>query len=204
MREATALEVAVGLLHLPSRVRTLRAGDLPPDLEVLLRIVAGDDRAIADALRSAGVSEQTVVAAASFYIEQVLLHPDADSYRALGVHPDASTDQLRRHMALLLRWLHPDREASGSRAAFVGRVTEAWNNVKTAERRTDYDAARRSSMNGGPPAAPAQSEIVTSARSPVRGTNGRHQQFGARALRRRPTPRSIWHYLKHLIGQDRW
>jgi hypothetical protein len=203
MREATALEVAVGLLHLPSRVRTLRAGDLPSDLEILLRIVAGDERAIADALKSAGVPEQTVVAAASFYIEQVMLHPDADSYRALGVNPDASTDQLRRHMALLLRWLHPDREASGTRAAFVGRVTEAWNNVKTAERRADYDAARGGPVNGTPPAPPAQSEVVMSARSPTRGANGRSRQFGARTLRKRPTPRSIWHYLKHLISQDR-
>jgi hypothetical protein len=203
MREATAREVAVGLLHLPSRVRTLRANDLPPDLEILLRIVAGDDRALADALRLSGASEQTVLAAANFYIEQVLLHPDADSYRALGVHPDATTDKLRRHMALLLRWLHPDREASGTRAAFAGRVTEAWNNVKTAKRRAEYDAARGSLMNGNFPAASAHSETAKPVRGPIHGTNSRRRQSGARALRRRPTPRSIWHYLKDLIGQDR-
>jgi hypothetical protein len=203
MREATVLDVAIGLLHLPSRVRTLRAGDLPSDLELLLRVVAGDDRALADALRSADVSEQTVLAAASFYIEQVLLHPGADSYRVLGANPDATTEKLRRHMALLLRWLHPDREGSGARAVFVGRVTEAWNNLKTAERRAVYDAKRECSIGGGSAGAPMRPSAATSARSATPGANGRLRRFDAGVSRRRSTPRSVWRFLRHLMGQDR-
>jgi hypothetical protein len=203
MREATALEVAVGLLHLPSRVRTLRGGDLPSDLETLLRIVAGDDRALADALRSAEVSEQTVLTAASFYIEQVLLHPDADSYRALGVNPDAPTDQLRRHMALLLRWLHPDREANVARAVFVGRVTKAWNNLKTAERRAVYDAERGKIADSSSSGLPVPSGAAKSVHSSTHGANGRPRRFETRAPRRRSTSRGVWRFLRHLIGQDR-
>ncbi len=148
MREGTALESALGLLHLPSRVRTLRARELPADLETLLRIVAGDDSVLSQAMKTSELSASVVQSAASFYIEQILLHPEADSYRVLGAAPDATIDELRRNMALLLRWLHPDHEANGARALFANRVTQAWNDVKTAERRVVYDATRNVGVNG--------------------------------------------------------
>ena len=148
MRELTALQVAVGLLHLPSRARTLRDVVLPPDLELLLRIVADDDQALTDAIGTTKLSRSAVKAAASFYIEQILLHPGADSYRTLGTGPDATIDELRRNMALLLRWLHPDREVNRSRAVYAGRVTEAWNNIKTADRRAVYEEARKKAASG--------------------------------------------------------
>lgn len=149
MREETALELAVSLLQLPSRVRALRDAPLPQDVDALLDIVTGEGRALADAARKTGLTERTVSDAASFYIEQVLLHPGADSYRALGTSADATIDQLRRNMALLLRWLHPDREANSARAIYAVRITEAWNNIKTAERRSAYDATRISSVSAG-------------------------------------------------------
>lgn len=202
MREASALAVAVSLFHLPSRVRALRSAPLPSDLEVLLRIVAGDDRVLAESLRSVDVTEQTAMAAARFYVEQVLLHPDADCYRALGVTSDATTDQLRRHMALLLRWLHPDRDTGGERAAFVGRITDAWNNLKTAERRADYDAAR-TFHHSALPRPPACSDAAISARNARYDTSRRHERYGPRAARRRSTRRTIWSLLRVLLGQAR-
>jgi hypothetical protein len=149
MREETALELAVGLLQLPSRVRVLRDAPLPRDVDALLNIVTDEGRALADAAHKTGLTERTVSDAASFYIEQVLLHPGADSYRALGAGADATIDQLRRNMALLLRWLHPDREANSGRAIYAVRITEAWNNIKTAERRSAYDATRITSVSTG-------------------------------------------------------
>jgi hypothetical protein len=202
MREATALEVALSLFHLPSRVRTLRASELPSDLEIVLRIVAGDDRTLAESLRLVDETEQDVMAAARFYIEQVLLHPDADSYRVLGVNPDATTDLLRRHMALLLRWLHPDRDKDGVRSAFVGRITEAWNNLKTSERRAAYDAAR-GAVSGGSRGPPARAKMMAPVRSATPVMNGREKHFGDRNVRRHSTPRGVWHFLRHLIGQYR-
>jgi len=80
-----------------------------------------------------------VQSAATFFIEQVLFAPDADAYRVLGANPQASAGELRRNVALLLRWLHPDLDPRGQRAIFVGRVTAAWNDLKTPDRRTAYD-----------------------------------------------------------------
>src|SRR4029079_13128465 len=81
--------------------------------------------------------------AAGFYIEQILLHPDADHYRVLGVHPGAANTELRRNMALLIRWLHPDQNNGAERSVFVARVTRAWNELKNEDRRAAYDLDRR-------------------------------------------------------------
>ena len=86
-----------------------------------------------------GRSRDVVRQAATFFIEQILFAPDADSYRVLGASPQASAGELRRNVALLLRWLHPDRDPQGERSIFVSRVTAAWNDLKTPERRAAYD-----------------------------------------------------------------
>ena len=94
-------------------------------------------------MEAMGRSRETVCEAAAFFIEQILLSPDADSYRVLGARPEATNYELRRNMALLLRWLHPDHDGQGARSVFVGRVTRAWNDLKTQERRAAYDQSRR-------------------------------------------------------------
>ncbi len=179
MREETALELAVGLLQLPSRVRALRDAPLPRDVDALLNIVTDEGRSLADAARKTGLTERTVSDAASFYIEQVLLHPGADSYRALGASADSTNDQLRRNMALLLRWLHPDREANSGRAMYAGRITEAWNNIKTAERRSTYDATRNRAASAG-----------TASRGASAGSNATPDSDGVRATVRPARPKA--------------
>jgi hypothetical protein len=42
-------------------------------------------------------------------------------------------------MALLLRFLHPDIDQKGERSIFAARVTKAWSDLKTPERRAAYD-----------------------------------------------------------------
>ncbi len=102
-------------------------------------IAAGDETALSEAKKATNRSEQSLREAAAFYIEQILLHPDADHYRVLGAQPDASIAELRRNMALLIRWLHPDHKNGSDRTVFVGRVTRAWNELKSETRRAAYD-----------------------------------------------------------------
>jgi len=146
MDHAPALRVAFDLIHFPSQVRLIRATPLPEDLLVLLRIAAGDEEMTLQAMKSSGRSLPAVREAAGFFIEQILLFPDADSYRVLGASPDATGGELRRNMALLLRWLHPDLDRQGERSVFAGRVTRAWNDLKTPERRASYDRSMRKSL----------------------------------------------------------
>src|SRR5262249_93276 len=72
------------------------------------------------------------------------LHPYADSYRVLGATSEASYSELRRNMTLLLQWLHPDVDRGDGRSVFAARVTRAWNDLKTPERRAPYDRAQSS------------------------------------------------------------
>ena len=140
MGDAAALRLALELLHMPSRVRTLKASPLPEGVAVLLRIAAGDEAAAAQAAELSGRSPAVVRNAAAFFLEQILLCPEADSYRVLGATRNASAEELRRNMALLMRWLHPDViHQERERSIFAGRVTKAWENLKTPDRRAAYD-----------------------------------------------------------------
>ena len=146
MIQVPCVKLAFDLMHFPSQVRSIREASLPNDLDFLLRIAAGDDETIRQAMKSSGRSRETVRDAAGFFIEQILLFPEADSYRVLGATPEATNGELRRNMALLLRWLHPDLDRHGERSVFTTRVTRAWNDLKTPERRAAYDQVLRRSL----------------------------------------------------------
>jgi DnaJ domain len=149
MSERMALKTAIDLLHVPSQVRLCRSEPLPDGVLILLRIAAGDEAADQTAIDLMGRSKDTIQQAATFFIEQILFGPNSDSYRVLGANPQASAAELRRNVALLLRWLHPDLDHKGERSVFIGKVTAAWNNLKTPERRAAYDELwKRSSKNG--------------------------------------------------------
>ena len=135
--------MAIDLMRAPSQVPLVRSAPLPDGVLTLLRIAAGDEEATSQAIAATGRSRETVREAAAFFIEQILFYPEADSYRVLGARPEASNSELRRNMALLLRWLHPDHDPQGERSVFASRVTRAWNDLKTQERRAAYDRSRR-------------------------------------------------------------
>jgi hypothetical protein len=148
MSDKMALKVAIDLLHVPSQVRLVRSAPLPDGVVALLRIAAGDAEAEDAAAALTDRPHDVVRRAAAFFIEQILFAPHADSYRVLGASPQATAGELRRNVAFLLRWLHPDLDPQGERAIFIGRVTAAWNDLKTAERRAAYDKARWTVKDG--------------------------------------------------------
>ena len=208
MVDATALKVAIDLLHVPSRVRPMRSAALPDGVLALLQIAAGDEETTSRATELTGRTQVVVRDAATFFIEQILLAPESDSYRVLGASPQASSGDLRRNMALLLRWLHPDMERNGSgnadRSVFAGRVTLAWDDLKTAERRAAYDAARlgrttKTSLRRGKSAAQ---------RKPSKRPAGKHLHGGALVGKRGgpgggPLPGRLWKVLRSLFGGAR-
>ncbi len=143
MAGRTALKLAVDLLLVPAQVRLVRSEPLPDGVVLLLRIAAGDTDAEREAVALTRRSVDTIRRAATFFIEQILFAPAADSYRVLGADPGASAGDLRRNAGLLLKWLHPDRDRNDPRAVFASRVTGAWNDLKTPDRRAAYDAQHR-------------------------------------------------------------
>ena len=145
MEHLTTILMSLDLLKVPSRVRLMRSAPLPVGTETLLRIAAGEEDLTRRASMATGAAAAVVREAASFFIEQAMLYPDADSYRVLGASAKATSSELRRNMSLLVRWLHPDRSTS-ERSVFAHRVTRAWNDLKTDERRMAYDRKRASAL----------------------------------------------------------
>src|SRR5215471_13432605 len=137
-----ALRLAIDLLHVPSRVRQVRFDHLPEGVPFLLRIAAGDSSAMREASWATDRPAEVIREAAAFFIEQILLAGESDSYRVLGATPNATSSELRHNMALLMKWLHPDSARDGAHSVFVNRVTMAWDDLKTPERRTAYDRAK--------------------------------------------------------------
>ena len=150
MRSPEALATALGMLNCPPVTRRASRSPLPKGVTFLLEVAAGEDEALCEATALTGRSEATLRKAAGFFIEQVLLSQSADHYRVLGGSRETSDANLRRHMALIMRWLHPDVVSGGGSATdyfdrrlYAERVTGAWEGIKTKERRAVYDASSR-------------------------------------------------------------
>ena len=139
-QDIAVLRVALDLAAVPSRRRQLLNSPLPEGVTFLLRIVTDDLGAIEASAKRMQKSPQKLREAAAFYIEQILLAPNADSYRVLGARRSATAAELRRNFAFLCKWLHSELCQDMARSMFFLRVTCAWNNVKTPERRGAYDA----------------------------------------------------------------
>ncbi len=167
MTNHSTIWMAMDLLRAPSNVRLVRTTPLPKDVSKLLAIAGGDEATLGEVKRGTNLPEQSLREAAAFYIEQILLHHDADHYRVLGAQTDASTAELRRNMALLVRWLHPDHKNGSDRTVFVGRVTQAWNELKTEDRRASYNLSRRRELEK------RASKSVKRNRKPVASPKGR-------------------------------
>jgi hypothetical protein len=148
MQRFEALDAALSMVKNPHLVRQARRGPLPAGMLFLLEVAAGDSTAVQAAVGHTERSESTLREAASFYIEQIMLDDRADKYRVLGASRGLPPADLRRHMALLMRWLHPDVATRGEggpaidRSVYADIVTEAWETLKNDERRAAYDARR--------------------------------------------------------------
>lgn len=145
MGRLAAIEIAFSLIAQPALIRCVADMPLPSGVTTLLEIAAGDPQANHNVALVYRRPQPHLAEACGFFIEQVLLAERADSYRILGCRGDEPHHHLRRHMALLLRWLHPDRvilPAHGfriDRTVFAHRVTKAWEDLKTVDRRAAFD-----------------------------------------------------------------
>jgi hypothetical protein len=189
MDDWAALKLALELLYVPWRVRLVREQPLPEGVPLLLRVAAGDAAGEEAAVKAAGRPPEVVRQAAAFFIEQILLAPDADSYRVLGAGPAATNAELRTNMALLMRWLHPDAARQGERSVFAARIAAAWNDLKSPERRAAYDSERKppipGSLHGGRRSRSARSRRHAGLEAPRRSRLPRLLAFFLLGRRRR-------------------
>ncbi len=137
--QTEAIQAALALFREPARIAEFRERPLPEDVGQIIRIAAGESAGIDEAVESTGESSETLLDASIFYLQQILFAANGDSYRALGVTKDAPQELLREHHRWLMRWLHPDRNSDGWEVVYADRVNAAWQDLKTPQRRADYD-----------------------------------------------------------------
>lgn len=134
MSVSPAMEAALALARTPSLVHAMRREPLPPGVALLLRIVAQEQGAAAEAAAESGRDERHLHTVAELYIQQVMLFSGADPYRVMGADKGADRADIRKHLRLLMTWLHPDKNASEWRSVFASRVLDAWQTVSAADR----------------------------------------------------------------------
>ena len=136
----SALECALALRRAPLMAPSMRSRPLPPDIGWAIDIAAGSTVEAARAAAMSGEEPGVLREAMRFYLQQVLLFPEADAYRVLGVAPDAPIEEIRGHHRSLQRWLHPDRSRNRWEAVYATRVNQAWTQLRTEQARARYDA----------------------------------------------------------------
>lgn len=155
MRPSAAIEIALTLAERPDSAVWASRAPLPSGITLLLEVATGEVAALNSAQMMTMQPHDVLQTAAAFFIEQILFSQAADSYRVLGASRSATRREMRRHMALLVKWLHPDRleptaNAYGvDRSIFVRRVTQAWEDLKNDPRRAAYDRTLAHNSDGG-------------------------------------------------------
>lgn len=134
-----ALNQALALRSEPARLSALRVWALPADLLVLFEVVGGKSETIERCAALSGASRAVLIEAATLYIQQVLFDDGSDHYRVLGARRGDSIEKIHEHHRWLMRWLHPDRAGARWETVYFDRVNVAWNTLRLAERRQDYD-----------------------------------------------------------------
>lgn len=133
------VDLALAVFKDPGLLADLRERPVPGDIGKVIRIAAGEQAAREAAAAESGATSAEVVEACVFFLQQTLFASGGDSYRVLGTRPDDPQERLREHYRWLMKWLHPDRNPDGWEALYADRVNAAWQDLKTPDRRADYD-----------------------------------------------------------------
>jgi hypothetical protein len=129
MQHNRALYLAIALSRRPTLAAAMQAKELPPGIDLLLRILANEADALSEACNLTGMPEKHLIEITEMYVIRVLLYRGAPVHRVLGVGSDADRAEMRRHMGYLLAWLHPDRSSGAWPIAFAARVIAAWRSI---------------------------------------------------------------------------
>ncbi|WP_155953090.1 hypothetical protein [Pseudoxanthomonas suwonensis] len=131
MDRGDALPMALALFQEPGLRHDWRKRPLPDDMGRLLALVGGEPGRLERAAREVDADPDTLLQAARFYVQEILLFPEADDHRVLGLAPGADAATLKSHYRALQSWLHPDRgEAGRAEAIYASRVNAAWSRLR--------------------------------------------------------------------------
>jgi hypothetical protein len=150
------IDLALDLARMPALAQSIEKPPFPNDIFEVMRIAAGSPEVCQSASQATGQPATVLIEAARFYLQQMLLRPDADSYRVLGLPPGASRELARRHLRCLLQWLHPDVNKDWD-SVYAERVLKAWHEVSASTNSARPSNSRAHVLAGRVSTAPVKS-----------------------------------------------
>lgn len=151
--------------------------------EALAAVAPANLRQTAEALAA---EPGEIEAALVFFVRQVLLLPQADHYRVLGLPRQATDEAIRQHYSLLVRLFHPDRSPGDEDQGITltARINAAYRVLRDPEARRRYDRGLPA-----PPSAPRPDDQAMQFFRPsgavVPMTKGRARRSSSAGTRRR-------------------
>jgi hypothetical protein len=107
-------------------------------------------------------------------------------------------------MALIMRWLHPDLASDAlsssnllDRSLFARRITQAWETVKTDERRAAYNTSLAAKS---PPRLGKQNRSSARTIKIAPRTDARKSDTTKQLVMQRVKSRGFWSRLRFLLG----
>ncbi len=138
--------LALDFYRAPKRHRHIVSVDwpLPKGIDELLELAVGRVQlpAALDNGEKLNSNLQEIRQAARNFIKRVLMAPDGDHYRVLGLRREATAEQITDHYQLLFRLFQPDGDKRGEwDREHATRINQAYNVLRDTARRADYDRA---------------------------------------------------------------
>jgi hypothetical protein len=123
--ERRAVETVCMLLRQPALLRNVLGHDIPTDILVLLKIVAGRQDVLDSITREHELSASEVLAVTKLYLQGILISAGNNDRRMLCLPSNAKAADVQEHKKWLLKWLHPDRNPDSWESALFVKVNSA-------------------------------------------------------------------------------
>lgn len=133
---ARALALYRGLIRPAAALRQ----PFPGNMLTVIALATSDEAMLLEQQLTTGETAETLMAAASCFLELLVTRAGNSDLGLLGLDPGASPEQVRAHKRALLKWLHPDRNKNAWQAALYAKVS-------TAARRVERNEAELVSVN---------------------------------------------------------
>lgn len=108
---------------------------------ILFPLAAGRQPLLDDYAAQCKASAAELQAAARFFVEQLIVLPQATHYQVLGVDRDASTQSIKANHQCLMLLFHPDKapDADGWSGDFIEKINSAYSVLRDPAARRRYD-----------------------------------------------------------------
>jgi len=137
-----ALHAALRLARNPGLKRKFQHEPLPDGIRWLIRVASQPPAAAHPGTKLNGADPVFLRAASIFFLESVLWMEGGNPFRALGLPPGASQNDIAVAAWTLMLWLHPFIGSAEPEGVFADRVMDAWIALKAgAGRYRVFEAA---------------------------------------------------------------